>query len=626
MFELPEYTGIDYSRPVIGYGNFTRSIENNRECMVDRDIVKSKFRAWRSVGHTGILTAQPSGTIEERRSLLLRKQQALNLLKDKTIFSYANFKFNAKPLMLRYYQDIVLSDPYDRILCAWSNQIGKSICLDTDAATDFIKDHGHEWVGLLVSKSLDQSSYQMSRIKGLLKSAGISYRIEETDEPKSGQKDNSFQISYTFYEDDRQTPKYRNLLICCPPTGSALGYPANVILLDEFDFWENIDQAWFISQVAESRTIDTHGKIKIFSNPNGTERYLHFLWNEKLSDGSHKWHRYNFNYWDMPGCTQEQFDRQASGNTYAVIDSKLLARFSRSEGAFLSSDEIAGQFDPDLAEKGDQAGYGRETAWFLDVGSVHDQCVLTGTFTEPNPDNEDFPYIKAFWIHKYPVGYPLARVFGVDNAIDHDDGWADYVEDNPSVKDVLAEYAITELMPDGNEEKFQPLFGFDATGNAGLLPLCQSAGIDAFDITFTGKLKWHMYQRYQYYTQQGLFRRGHDRDNNTVMGSNFAYQASKLVVKKGTTTSYKQIHHENEDDLDDTQDSIVGNIYLIENPDMPSLSFDIISSIASPVTGEGGESATHSGETTHSPSQYIPSFYDRKEFKNWIEQRDEMRE
>ena len=332
------------------------------------------------------------------------------MLRDKTIAAYHHFRFNGLPMELRYYQDVLLSDSGKRILMVSSNQLGKSLTLDTDAATNFIMDHGKEYVGILVSKSLPQSQYQMSRIKQLLRSADIDVSVEETDDTKTGKKDNSFEITYTFY-DERQKPKYTNHLICCPPTGSALGYPANDMWLDEFDFWENIDHDHFIKQVAIPRTFDTNGNLKVFTNPNGKLAAWN-LWCAVDKNGVPVWHRYAFNYWDSPGASQQGFDSRSVGMTKAQIDSTLLAQFSSAGGAVFSSEEIADMFDSELSQKGDVAGVGRETAWFLDVGSVHDQSVLVGGFVEPNPLNPDIPLIKAFYVHKYPVGFPLGRVVG----------------------------------------------------------------------------------------------------------------------------------------------------------------------------------------------------------------------
>ena len=497
------------------------------------------------------------------------------------------------------------------------------MALDIDAATNFIKDHNKEYIGILVSKSLPQSQYQMSRIKQLLRSSEIEIRIEETDDTKTGKKDNSFEITFTFY-DERQKPKYTNHLICCPPTGSALGYPADDMWLDEFDFWENIDQDHFIKQVAIPRTFETNGNLKIFTNPNGKLATWN-LWNTVDKRGKPVWHRYAFNYWDSPNASQEDFDTKSVGMTKAQIDSTLLAVFSSAGGAVFSNEEITDMVDSELVQKGDFAGLGKETAWFLDVGSVHDQSVLVGGFLEQNALNPDIPLIKVFYVHKYPVGYPLGRVVGVDMKDKDPDGWDDDVEDNPSVKEVLMRYSQNDDEPSANKIFNQPLFGFDITGNAGMLPLFQAVNIDAIDVTFSGKRKWAMYQRFQYYAQQRLIKKNPDRDLNTMNNKDGNYQLSRLVITEGTRTVYRQIHHASEEDFDDVPDAIAGLIHLIENPDIPSLQYDIIGKEGSIFKDE----KDHSDETEFQKrdrilkDQYIPKFMKGHEFDGWMEQRME---
>ena len=611
---VPQYDFM-HTRPVVGFGNFSHT-QNTDGCMVDQSVVAHKFALWDYVLKHNLLESSDDSL----------KHRARLLLYDKTIFAYAFLKFDGHPIRMLYLQDAIMSDPGRRILfCGCNQHIGKSFTLNVDAATEFLMDHGKNWVGILVSGSLDQSKYQMNRIKMILRSSGITYREEDTFDTKTGKKDNTTQISYTVYSDDKKTPLYQNLLICCPHTSSALGYPADVIWFDEWDFWDNCDQKHFLQQVAIPRTYRTKGKIKVYTNPNGKDRMMWTLWNQKRKDGSSAWHRYHFNYWDKPEATQVEFDEMILGLEPTRVDSTLLAKFTRTEGSFFSPEEIRDCLDSELCAKGDVAGYGKETAWFLDVGTVHDQSVLIGAYLVENPTVPEIPIIHLFWVHKYPVGYPLARVVGVDNAIDSEDGWSDYVVDNPSVKTILGQYAESY-----GDKTFQPLFGFDATGNAGMLPLFAAAGIDAVDIVFTGKLKWHMYQRFQYYMQQRFLKRARERDGNTIRGCDVDHQLSKLVVKPSQATSYKKIHHENEDDLDDVADSIAGVIHLIENPDLPSLSYDIIpvqglpgGSPTSPPPGQGStQSESKSSEPDPLAGQYIPSFMKRSELLDWVDRRE----
>ena len=621
---VPKYD-LKHTRPIIGYGNFTKDISNSHGCIVDTTIVDKKFALWDYVMKNNLLESEDE----------MIRAQAVQLLRDKTIFMYNFMKLNGKPVKARWTQDIVLSDPYDRVLfCACNQHLGKSTALDFDAATEFLLNHGKRWVGILVSGSLPQSQERMGQIKLLLDSMGsVDYKMKDIDIDSKG-KSNATQVSIFFHDEKTGRPLHSNILICCPHTSTALGYPADNIWPDEVDFWEDVKggQIHFFNQVLDPRTYFTEGKIKGYSNPNGKERMMWYLWNQKDKRGVPFWHRYHFNYWDKPNPSQENFDRSCIGKTRNEIESTLLAAFTTQEGAFLTTEGIKDLLCPELSEQGDQAGYGRECAFFLDVGAVHDQSCLIGAFIEPNPEVPEIPLIKEFYIHKYPVGYPIGRVVGIEKTVDPktgkvinmndlDDDWQDYTGDNPSVKETLAEYADVI-----DETKYQPLFGFDATGNAGMLPLLQVAGIDSVDITFSGKKKWHMYQRYQYYVQQRFLKRAKERDDNTVRGCTFDYQASKLTLKKGIKTVYKQIHHENENDLDDTQDATVGVIHLIENPDLSSLSYAIVKHKGA--VSEQHEKEPEDGEEKDKrlEGQYVPSFMDRKELGNWMDRReDQMR-
>jgi hypothetical protein len=540
---------LDYSRPVLGHGNFTTTYRPDLKPLLDITYIDSKYHLW-DYNSKYVLT-DPGIDLKTNKVIDHNKAKsywkAISLLRDKSIYAYANFKFNDKPMRMRWYQDLLLNDNFPRILYASSNQSGKSITLDVDAAIEFSKDHDKEWVGILVSKSLPQSQYQMDRIKQLLKSGNFEYRVENTDDSKTGKKDNSFQISFTFYSPDGR-PIYTNRLICCPPTGSALGYPCDCLWLDEFDFWKDIDQNWFIKQIAIPRTFETRGSIKIFTNPDG-KKELWNLWNEKDQKGNPVWHRYNFNYWDTPNASQDDFDFKSVGMTRSQIESTLLAIFSNSDSAFFSDDEIRRSYDSELTEN---KLYNKQPIFFLDVGAKHDQSVLIGGFVEPDEHNPRLKHFFAPIIQVYPVGYPLSRVIGSE--VSDSDGWH-HVK---SVKDYLSDWSIDNI---------NPIFGVDCTGNSGIVPLCRAHGINPIDVTMSGPVKSGMYQRYKYLMEKGLLHR--------TRSVEFEYQASHLEMKK-SARGYLMIHHAREDDLDDTQDAMAGFIYLADNPNIFPVTMTLI--------------------------------------------------
>ena len=186
-------------------------------------------------------------------------------------------------------------------------------------------------------------------------------------------------------------------------------------------------------------------------------------------------------------------------------------------------------------------------------------------------------------------------------------------------------------MDEYKKDGFQPLFGFDVTGNQGLIPLFAVAEIDAVDITFSGPRKWAMYQRMQYYLQKRLIKRAMERDMNMLRECDFNYQMGKIEVKSGTNTRYGQIHHESEDDLDDCCDTLAGLIHLIEDPSMPSLAFALIDNKGQSILDKEGkiipdedkvDKEETESEDEEFKGQYIPPWMDREELKKSIEQRD----
>jgi hypothetical protein len=182
---------------------------------------------------------------------------------------------------------------------------------------------------------------------------------------------------------------------------------------------------------------------------------------------------------------------------------------------------------------------------------------------------------------------------------------------------------------------YLPPFGADVTNNKAIIPLFNMVGIEPMELKFEGRNKWDMYQKYQTYSQQRWFKRAKDRDNNAIMSkdgrfSDFAYQASKLRIKKRseTKTRYGQIHHENENDLDDTQDSVVGFLWMIENFDAPSGRFDIINqgiSQLDAIEDEKEEIKQFKENNPELKDQYIPSYYNTNELDNWISNKEKNR-
>mgnify|MGYP001619684914 FL=1 len=471
----------------------------------------------------------------------------VKLLEDCTVYMHALFDVKH-----RWYQDMVASDDYRYKLFVGANQvIGKSFLMNTQAVYSLLKDYGHPFNRAIISKSLPQARYQMTRIRDMLRRGRVDWQEQV------GSSDNIMILSVNHYHpnagkwfnisrDDRY--KYTNYLICAPCTEAALGYDLHALDLDEFDWWD-VDQRYTFNKILEPRTYATKGQINIYSNPNGKDRYMWELWNQKLPDGSYKWHRYSFNYWDSPNASKKEYDMLVSGKTRNEVETTLLGIFTSSEGAYFSEDEITRSYDKSLTEL---KMVGKQPFFFLDVGAKHDQSVLAGGYVEVDVENEKLVHLHIPIIHCYPVAYPLTRVAGVD--VDESDGW----HYEKSVKDYLLEWS---------QDGTIPIFGVDATGNSGIIPLFQAINIYPEDVIFSGPVKSGMYQRFKYYMEKGLIHR--------IKSPEFEYQASHLIMKK-SKRGYLLIHHENEEDRDDVMDSVAGLVYLTDSPNIVEPSVMII--------------------------------------------------
>lgn len=517
--ETYDYSKLNFNRPV------------NRD-FIDRSLYDSKFEFVDKVN-------------KKKKSTKLDLRTIWN---DKTMFAYQYLRLDGKRLKLYDYQDLILNDSYRFKYFEASNQIGKSLSLDVDAVFEFCHDHGFGFNCAIVSKSLPQASHQMRRIKSLLNSAKFDWKLTK------GDSDNMSVVSLDIKRNGKVL--YTNYLIVAPSSEGLLGYDLHKLYLDEFEFWDD-DVRYFYEQVAEPRTYATKGSICIFTNPNGADSYGADLTRVVLPNGDKKFHVYNFNFFDKPGNTQDDFDLASAGKNRAVIESTLLSVRTISDRNYFSMDEIEGSYDKDLNEL---SMVGKQPYFFLDVGAKKDQSVLVGGYVEKDEHNPKLVHLHIPIIHIYPVGYPLSGVVageGISN-------WT-YQK---SVKEYLAEWSA-----DGTN----PIFGVDATGNSGIVPLFTANGIHARDVVFSGPRKSGMYQRFKYYIEKGLLHR--------VKSPEFDYQMSHLEMKK-SPAGYLKIHHASEDDHDDVPDAIAGLIYLSDSPDIVEPSMVFIGNEKPKITGD----------------------------------------
>jgi len=470
------------------------------------------------------------------------ESEYVKLLYDKTTFAYLKFKLNEKPVRLYPYQDVILNNDHKFKIFRAARQIGKSMAFDIKVAYNLCVDHGYEHNECIVSKSLEQAKFQMTRIRQLLNSANFEWKEDR------GPQDNMTTITISV-KDDEDKVKYVNRCVITPHTESALGYDFHEVNLDEMEYWVDVDLNHFYHNIIEPTTYHTKGSISIFSNPNGADNFVADLEKEKLPNGDSKWHVYVFSFLDCPINTEEDLEEKKLGKTRQQIESQLLAIRSISSKNYFTPEEIERSFDPNLTEL---KMVGKQPFFAMDVGSKHDQSVLVGGFVEPDEENENFKHVYVPIIHCYPVGYPLNRVVGSE--VDESDGW----HYEKSVKDYLEEWGKDGTMP---------IFSVDVTGNSGIIPLFEAIGIYPQDVVFSGPAKSGFYQRLKYYLEKGLLHR--------VKSNEFEYQFSHLEMRK-SKRGYLLIHHEKEDDLDDVPDAIAALVHSCDDPNIVPPSLKVI--------------------------------------------------
>lgn len=484
------------------------------------------------------------GLMQPKHKITAR--ELLRLAADPTMFCYAFFKINNKPFRLYPYQDLILNDPYKYKIFRAARQIGKSLALDAKAAYNLCIDHGKDHNECIISKSLPQAHFQMSRVKQLLNTAQFTWKDAK------GPQDSMSVITVAIYDvcessGEEKKAKYINRLVCAPATEGALGYDFHEANLDEFEYWE-CDANYFYNNILEPTTYATKGCISIFSNPNGADSFVAELERAMMANGLHKWHTYIFSFLDRPGNTESELEEHKAGKTRQQIESQLLAIRSISSRNYFTDEEIDGSYDASVTQS---SMVGRQPFFFLDVGAKHDQSVLVGGYVEPDEHNDKLMHLYIPIIKPYPVGYPISRVIGSE--VDESDGW----HYEPSVKEIIEEWSIGGIIP---------VFGVDVTGNSGIQPLIELVGLQVQDVTFSGPVKSGMYQRFKYFMEKKLVHR--------VKSQEWEYQARHLEVRK-SIRGYLMVHHETESDLDDCMDATAGLIHLADNPIVvePTLKF-----------------------------------------------------
>jgi hypothetical protein len=256
-----------------------------------------------------------------------------------------------------------------------------------------------------------------------------------------------------------------------------------------------------------------------------------------------------------------------------IFASTIAAERTEGEGAALTDADIKLTRDEALTRQGEYAGRDKDCVFFLDLGFVNDQSVLTGAFVSRNEKNE--LQINGFYELYYPQMYPHTKIWGKEPG------------DYPSVPEVLNKYRRSGALP---------VFGLDITGKEGNEIHASDMGIPVNAVKMSGPWKATWYDRFLSLIKQGRFK--HSSIDNWMDGQNknFEYQARTLRISTkmadGRARPYPLYHHQTEADHDDVLDSYVGLISLIdyemgENPGAMFFSHEPNTAIKIPVNDKG---------------------------------------
>lgn len=508
------------NKPVVTRQDFNTNISVDE---IQAEFEERKFKPWDNVVENDLLNS-PDPAV---------RAQAFYLLWDPSVYFYAFFKdFDDldKPFKVYYYQDAFLNDLSDRRLLICGNQQGKSITLILDCIHTAIFNPGT--TQLVVSKSLPQAKDLMLQMKQMLRNGTIDYTEDLSD------TDTKTELYIKQIDTDgKSLPDSR--IICVPATGSALSYKADKVHLDEVSFQENGETNY--QQIYLPRTFASKGQISGYSNPNGQQGLGWKLWNDPT------YSKYNFNYLDKPGNTQEDFERASSGMDQDRIDSTLLAKFTSAAGAFLSIEEREriqhkreNMMPPILADMNAP----QKLYIFFDWGKAMDRTVRTtarsfGTYEEPKV------YVDELLEYPHRTGYDII------------------LEDLFALIKHVGAHNIA-------------MIGWDNTGVGkgveDFINRVQQFGIMVQPVEFQIANKSRIYTIFKYLVEQ-------TRLNPDRISLPFVPECDKQLAKlrfKKTTREYMQVHHESEQDRDDYPDSIVGCVSLIVQPDNPPVTATIV--------------------------------------------------
>lgn len=441
-------------------------------------------------------------------------EKELLLLQDPTIFAYALLKDDkGKRYKCFPYQDVVLNDKCRYIMMVGSFQIGKTDVLRIKAL-HFAYTHPGTTT-ILVSKTLPQSTNTLLRMKDMLRRSDINF-----ESSLEGMPDNKTEL---FIRNDKKGMYSR--IICVPATEAALGYTADLALADEIATYDNgVD---FYERIFETRTNSTKGQILVISNPHGQQGILWKLYNNPLFS------RYRFDFLARPDNTKEELElkRKSLGVEYNFRE-YYMAEFMAARGGWLTPDEIHDAFNNELVERLEPNA---QIYAFVDLAKRHDHSVIVvGRINYDKVKDEES--LEIMWTKEFPLN-------------------TDYSIVANEIERIYNTYNIRGL-------------GADATGvGDSFVDLLRARGISLEGVTFSLPMKSKMYTDLKMLFEQRRIR--------IPPNESFKKQLGTLTFKK-TLSGQLQVHHENENDLDDYPDALAGLISISIKPSYVKPSISIV--------------------------------------------------
>jgi hypothetical protein len=510
------------------------------------------------------------------------------LLTDYGIFAYAFLRWENRAFRVRYYQDVIMCDSARFKYIEGSNQDGKSMTLCIESCIDYMRDHGKNFTILLISKSQNQNGINMRRIKQILHDADI-----HISDP--GGHD-SMMVTTRRTKDG-----YVNTLVCSVAGASGLGFPANRVRLDEFEFWpeeEGKTQRWYWDQVFVPRTFATGGSVEGYCNPNGKNFVSEDLQKRKDKHGNYLVHTYNFNYLDNPENDKEFYEQQKAVVHPIIFSSTMAATRTESEGSALTDADIQKTKSEDLDNLGFLGVNKDESYWFLDLGFVYDQSALCACYVTKNEKGES---VYNFPVHVFPQQHPHTQMWGIESS------------DEPSVPQLVKRFG-----GDG------AVFELDLTGKEGNEINANNAGLNCVGVKMSGPWKAKWYDRFISLVKQNRIRV--QQIENWIDGSNKNFEFQARSLKMSTKTSdgrnrpYPLYHHTNEKDHDDIVDCIVGCLSLVDQDMSDGDSYDMALTVY-----DKDKKADVPTFEEYIKTVEVPRFLKLDELRAWYEKRHGLR-